>query len=149
MSRLLHRLYRRLVAKVKAWTSTAICRDLDYVHPELLPKVQAVITDVNSHLDTQQWRLAIFETARSRARQQSLVKAGTSMTMNSKHCLVPSEAVDVVFQRNDARRGWTWVWPPADDPKWALVESSAVAHGIHRLRRNGKTWDHPHLQYRP
>jgi peptidoglycan L-alanyl-D-glutamate endopeptidase CwlK len=37
----------------------------------------------------------ILEGARSREKQEENVKAGVSLTMNSKHLKVPSEAIDI------------------------------------------------------
>jgi hypothetical protein len=113
---------------------TDICRDLSSVHPTLVRKAQAVLTDVNAQLPDD-WKLCIFETFRSPARQLMLFQQGKSKirTARGKHCQHPAEAVDVVFQHHGQ---WTW-----ESPYWQLVDASAVAHNLRRI-----AWDKPHLE---
>lgn len=130
----------------KKWTGSGICRDLQYVDEAFQPKVLAVLSDVNGNLTAKgldkSIRLAIFETARSLARQKVLYRDGFSKTMKSKHLEVPCRATDVVFQRYSTRTGkWDWYWPSLDSWEWKLVDNSAKAHGITRI-----SWDAPHLQ---
>lgn len=119
----------------------AIDRDLKKAHKVLQNKVTAVIADVNGHLKGTGWELRVYEVYRAPERQLWLYNHGMSKikTARGKHCRTPTEAVDVVFWHDGQ-----WVWPPLNDPKWALVDKSAKAHNLRRI-----TWDKPHLELKP
>lgn len=54
------------------------------------PKLQSLFAEVIKH-----WDCAILSGHRTQTEQEQLVKEGKSQTMNSKHLLSPSQAVDV------------------------------------------------------
>lgn len=120
---------------------------LTFVEPGLKRKVLAVLDDVNSKLP-KGISLFIYETDRSVAQQKIYFASGASKTMNSKHIIDKTTgycyAVDVVFL---VGKQVTWA-PPLVNGKspWKLVETSAVAHNLTRLKKNGIVWDKPHLQ---
>lgn len=83
---------------VKALNKKSIDR-LSGVHPDLVAVVQLAIQ--LSDIDFQ-----VIEGVRSKARQEQLVKAGASKTMNSRH--LTGHAVDLAALVNDSIR---WDWP--------------------------------------
>jgi hypothetical protein len=126
-------------------SNTDIYRGMDTVHPHLVPKVYAVLNEVNAHLPSG-WVLCIFETSRTAERQLMLFRTGKSKikTAKGKHCVKPqAEAVDVVFKHGGQ---WTWEDPVCSDGRrgWALVDSSAKGHNLRRI-----SWDRPHLELKP
>jgi len=72
---------------------------LSGVHPDLVAVVKLAIE--LSDIDFQ-----VIEGVRSKARQEQLVKAGASQTMNSRH--LTGHAVDLAALVNDSIR---WDWP--------------------------------------
>ena len=72
---------------------------LSGVHPDLVAVVQLAIQ--LSDIDFQ-----VIEGVRSKARQEQLVKAGASKTLNSRH--LTGHAVDLAALVNDSIR---WDWP--------------------------------------
>lgn len=72
---------------------------LSGVHPDLVAVVKLAIE--LSDIDFQ-----VIEGVRSKARQEQLVKAGASKTMNSRH--LTGHAVDLCALVNDSVR---WDWP--------------------------------------
>ena len=72
---------------------------LSGVHPDLVAVVQLAIQ--LSDIDFQ-----VIEGVRSKARQEQLVKAGASKTLNSRH--LTGHAVDLCALINDSVR---WDWP--------------------------------------
>ncbi len=121
--------------------TTSIDRDLTKAHHALIPKVEAVLADVNGHLAGTGWELRVFEVTRTPARQLWLFNHGASKikTARGPHCKRPPEAVDVVFWHEGR-----WCWPLLNDPKWTLVDKSAKAHNLRRI-----SWDKPHLELKP
>ncbi len=83
---------------VKTLNKKSIDR-LSGVHPDLAAVVKLAIE--LSDIDFQ-----VIEGVRSKARQEQLVKAGASKTMNSRH--LTGHAVDLVALVNDSVR---WDWP--------------------------------------
>jgi len=83
---------------VKALNKKSIDR-LSGVHPDLVAVVQLAIE--LSDIDFQ-----VIEGVRSKARQEQLVKAGASKTLNSRH--LTGHAVDLCALINDSVR---WDWP--------------------------------------
>jgi hypothetical protein len=124
------------------WDKLTINNDLSAAHPVLQEKVLAVVADVNAHLDTTKVRVGVFEVLRSLKRQHKLVADGVSWTLRSKHIL--GRAADIVPQVfRKGRWQWTWETIRANDGRtiWELIESSARAHGLDRVRG-----DYPHVQ---
>jgi len=72
---------------------------LSGVHPDLVAVVKLAIE--LSDIDFQ-----VIEGVRSKARQEQLVKAGASQTLNSRH--LTGHAVDLAALINDSIR---WDWP--------------------------------------
>ena len=72
---------------------------LSGVHPDLVAVIKLAIelSDIN---------FQVTEGVRSKARQEQLVKAGASKTMNSRH--LTGHAVDLAALINDSVR---WDWP--------------------------------------
>ena len=83
---------------VKTLNKKSIDR-LSGVHPDLVSVVKLAIE--LSDIDFQ-----VIEGVRSKARQEQLVKAGASKTMNSRH--LTGHAVDLAALINDSVR---WDWP--------------------------------------
>ena len=83
---------------VKTLNKKSIDR-LSGVHPDLVAVVQLAIQLSNINFQ-------VIEGVRSRARQEQLVKAGASKTMNSRH--LTGHAVDLAALVNDSVR---WDWP--------------------------------------
>lgn len=83
---------------LKALNKKSIDR-LSGVHPDLVAVVKLAIelSDIN---------FQVIEGVRSKARQEQLVKAGASKTMNSMH--LTGHAVDLCALINDSVR---WDWP--------------------------------------
>ena len=98
---------------VKTLNKKSIDR-LSGVHPDLVAVVKLAIE--LSDIDFQ-----VIEGVRSKARQEQLVKAGASKTMNSRH--LTGHAVDLAALVNDSIR---WDWPLyfkiADAMKKAAVQ---------------------------
>ena len=83
---------------LKALNKKSIDR-LSGVHPDLVAVVKLAIE--LSDIDFQ-----VIEGVRSKSRQEQLVKAGASKTMNSRH--LTGHAVDLCALINDSVR---WDWP--------------------------------------
>lgn len=83
---------------VKALNKKSLDR-LSGVHPDLVAVVKLAIE--LSDIDFQ-----VIEGVRSKARQEQLVKAGASRTLNSRH--LTGHAVDLAALVNDSIR---WDWP--------------------------------------
>lgn len=98
-------------------------RLLQEVSPDLRRKVYAILADVGSKPCSGGWRLHVYEVYRPYARQQALRDLGKSLTLKSKHCMIPARAVDLVWWHESL--GWSWA-----DHGWHWVGSAARAHGL-------------------
>lgn len=108
------------------------------VHPVLLRKVLAVLSDIRCRLPDG-WELDIYETYRSPQRQLKLYRSGVSKVKFGKHNLKPCEAVDIVFKYNGS---WTWNAPILfGKPGWTVVENCKALHNLRII-----SWDKPHCE---
>ncbi len=128
-----------LLVLLAAPVSAKVNRDMSLVHKDLQEIVKKVRNEINP-LCPSGWSLEVFETYRTKERQRKLVNEGKSKTMNSKHCLKPTRAVDLVWKHNG---NWTWKDPKLTNGKkgWAYLEELKKKYNLRIIR-----WDKPHLE---
>jgi len=114
---------------------------LEGVHPDLVRVVHAA-----ARLSTVEF--IVTEGLRTIARQEQLVKAGASRTMNSRH--ITGHAVDVAPVIAGQVR---WDWPPFHDIAKAMKAAAAaeavpiVWGGDWRTFKDGPHWELPWAGY--
>lgn len=113
-------------------------RNLLGVHADLVKVVRKTYEDWCSGGNS----LIVTEGVRSPARQAELVKAGASMTQNSRH--LTGHAVDLAVKVNGEVR-WDW---PLYFRLASLMKSNALNLGVHIVA--GADWQHfrdgPHYE---
>ena len=111
------------------------------VHPDLVRVVKRAIeiTTVD---------FAVLEGVRSKARQEQLVKAGASQTMNSRH--ITGHAVDLgAYVSGSVRWDWPLYHKIADAMKQAAAELGVPIEwgGDWRTFKDGPHFQLPHKEY--
>lgn len=111
------------------------------VHPDLVRVVKRAIeiTTVD---------FAVLEGVRSKARQEQLVKAGASQTMNSRH--LTGHAVDLgAYVSGSVRWDWPLYYKIADAVKQAAAELGVPIEwgGDWRKFKDGPHFQLPHKEY--
>ena len=111
------------------------------VHPDLVRIVKRAIeiTTVD---------FAVLEGVRSKARQEQLVKAGASQTMNSRH--LTGHAVDLgAYVSGSVRWDWPLYYKIADAVKQAAAELGVPIEwgGDWRTFKDGPHFQLPHKEY--
>lgn len=111
------------------------------VHPDLVRVVKRAIeiTPVD---------FAVLEGVRSKARQEQLVKAGASQTMNSRH--LTGHAVDLgAYVSGSVRWDWPLYYKIADAVKQAAAELGVPIEwgGDWRKFKDGPHFQLPHKEY--
>ena len=111
------------------------------VHPDLVRVVKRAIeiTTVD---------FAVLEGVRSKARQEQLVKAGASQTMNSRH--LTGHAVDLgAYVSGSVRWDWPLYHKIADAVKHAAAELGVPIEwgGDWRKFKDGPHFQLPHKEY--
>ena len=111
------------------------------VHPDLVRVVKRAIeiTTVD---------FAVLEGVRSKARQEQLVKAGASQTMNSRH--ITGHAVDLgAYVSGSVRWDWPLYHKIADAVKQAAAELGVPIEwgGDWRKFKDGPHFQLPHKEY--
>lgn len=111
------------------------------VHPDLVRVVKRAIeiTTVD---------FAVLEGVRSKARQEQLVKAGASQTMNSRH--ITGHAVDLgAYVSGSVRWDWPLYSKIADAMKQAAAELGVPIEwgGDWRTFKDGPHFQLPHKEY--
>ena len=111
------------------------------VHPDLVRVVKRAIeiTTVD---------FAVLEGVRSKARQEQLVKAGASQTMNSRH--ITGHAVDLgAYVSGSVRWDWPLYHKIADAMKQAAAELGVPIEwgGDWRKFKDGPHFQLPHKEY--
>lgn len=111
------------------------------VHPDLVRVVKRAIeiTTVD---------FAVLEGVRSKARQEQLVKAGASQTMNSRH--ITGHAVDLgAYVSGSVRWDWPLYSKIADAVKQAAAELGVPIEwgGDWRTFKDGPHFQLPHKEY--
>lgn len=111
------------------------------VHPDLVRVVKRAIeiTTVD---------FAVLEGVRSKARQEQLVKAGASQTMNSRH--ITGHAVDLgAYVSGSVRWDWPLYSKIADALKQAAAELGVPIEwgGDWRTFKDGPHFQLPHKEY--
>ena len=111
------------------------------VHPDLVRVVKRAIeiTTVD---------FAVLEGVRSKSRQEQLVKAGASQTMNSRH--LTGHAVDLgAYVSGSVRWDWPLYYKIADAVKQAAVELGVPIEwgGDWRTFKDGPHFQLPHKEY--
>ena len=111
------------------------------VHPDLVRVVKRAIeiTTVD---------FAVLEGVRSKARQEQLVKAGASQTMNSRH--ITGHAVDLgAYVSGSVRWDWPLYHKIADAMKQAAAEVGVPIEwgGDWRTFKDGPHFQLPHKEY--
>ena len=111
------------------------------VHPDLVRVVKRAIeiTTVD---------FAVLEGVRSKARQEQLVKAGASQTMNSRH--LTGHAVDLgAYVSGSVRWDWPLYHKIADAVKQAAAELGVPIEwgGDWRTFKDGPHFQLPHKEY--
>lgn len=111
------------------------------VHPDLVRVVKRAIeiTTVD---------FAVLEGVRSKARQEQLVKAGASQTMNSRH--ITGHAVDLgAYVSGSVRWDWPLYYKIADAVKQAAAELGVPIEwgGDWRKFKDGPHFQLPHKEY--
>ena len=111
------------------------------VHPDLVRVVKRAIeiTTVD---------FAVLEGVRSKARQEQLVKAGASQTMNSRH--ITGHAVDLgAYVSGSVRWDWPLYSKIADAVKQAAAELGVPIEwgGDWRTFKDGPHFHLPHKEY--
>ncbi len=111
------------------------------VHPDLVRVVKRAIeiTTVD---------FAVLEGVRSKARQEQLVKAGASQTMNSRH--ITGHAVDLgAYVSGSVRWDWPLYHKIADAVKQAAAELGVPIEwgGDWRTFKDGPHFQLPHKEY--
>lgn len=111
------------------------------VHPDLVRVVKRAIeiTTVD---------FAVLEGVRSKARQEQLVRAGASQTMNSRH--ITGHAVDLgAYVSGSVRWDWPLYHKIADAVKQAAAELGVPIEwgGDWRTFKDGPHFQLPHKEY--
>ena len=111
------------------------------VHPDLVRVVKRAIeiTTVD---------FAVLEGVRSKSRQEQLVKAGASQTMNSRH--ITGHAVDLgAYVSGSVRWDWPLYHKIADAVKQAAAELGVPIEwgGDWRTFKDGPHFQLPHKEY--
>ena len=111
------------------------------VHPDLVRVVKRAIeiTTVD---------FAVLEGVRSKARQEQLVTAGASQTMNSRH--ITGHAVDLgAYVSGSVRWDWPLYYKIADAVKQAAAELGVPIEwgGDWRTFKDGPHFQLPHKEY--
>lgn len=111
------------------------------VHPDLVRVVKRAIeiTTVD---------FAVLEGVRSKSRQEQLVKAGASQTMNSRH--LTGHAVDLgAYVSGSVRWDWPLYYKIADAVKQAAAELGVPIEwgGDWRKFKDGPHFQLPHKEY--
>ena len=111
------------------------------VHPDLVRVVKRAIeiTTVD---------FAVLEGVRSKSRQEQLVKAGASQTMNSRH--ITGHAVDLgAYVSGSVRWDWPLYHKIADAMKQAAAELGVPIEwgGDWRTFKDGPHFQLPHKEY--
>lgn len=111
------------------------------VHPDLVRVVKRAIeiTTVD---------FAVLEGVRSKSRQEQLVKAGASQTMNSRH--LTGHAVDLgAYVSGSVRWDWPLYYKIADAVKEAAAELGVPIEwgGDWRKFKDGAHFQLPHKEY--
>ena len=111
------------------------------VHPDLVRVVKRAIeiTTVD---------FAVLEGVRSKARQEQLVKAGASQTLNSRH--ITGHAVDLgAYVSGSVRWDWPLYYKIADAVKQAAAELGVPIEwgGDWRKFKDGPHFQLPHKEY--
>lgn len=111
------------------------------VHPDLVRVVKRAIeiTTVD---------FAVLEGVRSKSRQEQLVKAGASQTMNSRH--LTGHAVDLgAYVSGSVRWDWPLYYKIADAVKQAAAELGVPIEwgGDWRTFKDGPHFQLPHKEY--
>lgn len=116
---------------------TSRIADLDKLVPEFREIVLKIIEDITS----QNLPLYVFETLRTKERQQYLFSQGTTKTLKGKH--LEGKAVDFVVKDNGK---WTW-----DNKHVATYKKlGEIVSKYDNIRWGGdfkKFKDYPHIEY--
>lgn len=121
-------------------SSTEINRDIKLIHPELIKFYNSFSLELKTKHNKD---FRIFEGHRTAERQKVLFTQGFSKTLNSRHLLNPSSAIDVI------EFPWTWAGFIVSKEYFNFVNTFLKNEKWNKIEWGGnwrKFKDFPHFQ---